>query len=118
MAELLFQNNRTQYYFPQTAYELIRFTTRENQLACVLEQPLIAIKRSATPKEINEDLSARGFRYNGINDALDETNGVILRDMHQENVVIADNGNLSYIDPIIQFTERSLFVDTLWAREW
>ena len=97
-------------YFPDTKYEISGYTKKDGSLAIILKQPHINIERSATPEEIKSDLEKRGFEYHGENDVRDNDNGVILRDLHKENAVINDAGNVTYIDPLIQFTKDSKFL--------
>ena len=40
---------------------------------------------------------------------IDEYNGVVFRDLHIENAVISPNGDIFYIDPLIQFLSDSKF---------
>ena len=100
-------------YFPETRYDLIGYTKRDEKLAVILKQPFIKIKRGATLPEIKEDLEVFGFEVYSINQAVDKYNGIILRDLHSENAVINDIGDVIYIDPIIQFIENSLFLKEL-----
>jgi hypothetical protein len=100
-------------YFPETSYDLIGYTKRDEKLAVIVKQPFIKIVRGATLAEIKKDLEVFGFEVHSINQAIDKHNGIILRDLHSENAVINDIGDVIYIDPIIQFIEDSLFLKEL-----
>ncbi len=100
-------------YFPETAYELYGFTNRDGQLAPILRQARIPIARQAAIEEIKADLEKSGLDFKGINNVEDRKNGVIIRDLHKENAVITTDGQVAYIDPLIQFTEDSQFVKDL-----
>lgn len=95
-------------YFPNTAYTIEGYTLRDDCLAVILHQPLITIDRPATPEQIKEDLETNyGFEFKTINDVLDQENNIAIRDLHSENAVYDEYGDIVYIDPLIQFTSSS-----------
>lgn len=94
--------------FPEAKYTVKGFTNLSGDFSVIIEQPLIQAERGATKQEIVEDLSKRGFENipeedGGTgNDYINKETGVIVKDLHGKNVLADDNGNLFYIDPIIE----------------
>jgi hypothetical protein len=53
-------------YFPETSYEFLGFTKRDGRLAAILRQPLVNIKKGASPAEVKEEIQKRGFNFKSI----------------------------------------------------
>jgi mutator protein MutT len=86
-------------FFPDTAYELIGFTLQYNDLRPVLLQKYVLIDEG-TVADLNllkERLAADGFSNTRNNDFKNEDLGIILEDLHEENVVVS-NGVEFFID--------------------
>lgn len=94
--------------FPDTKYTLKGFTDLSGDVSAVLEQPLIKADRGATKQEITDDMAESGFEPteqidgNTGNDYYNPKTGVYVRDLHGQNVLVGKDGNLFYIDPIIE----------------
>jgi hypothetical protein len=97
-------------YFPGTRYDLVGFTKKDGKLAIILRQLAIDAIRGATADEVKADIELSGFKFNGINNVRDEENGVTIRDLHDQNALINEDGNVVYIDPIIQFDKDSKYL--------
>lgn len=100
--------------FPNTGYELKGFTKVGGRLSAVLEQPYI--EGSPVPRhELIEDLAKRGFYQIHPEGSLGENQfynpelGVRLSDVHGENVIKDQDGNIRYIDPMLD--RENPFVD-------
>ncbi len=100
--------------FPETSYDLIGFTKEGGRLSAVSEQPYIdgnPVPRS----ELIEDLSKRGFFQIhpegslGQNQFYNPDLGIRLTDVHGENVIKDTEGNIRYIDPMLD--RENPFVD-------
>ena len=101
--------------FLSTAYELVGFTEKdeggENVLAAVLRQPFVKATQGATDDEVAAYLSQIGFtRPNDkrSNDYYNAAAGILLEDLHDENVLKAANGILFFIDPVIYFQKPEM----------
>ena len=94
--------------FPETAMKVIGFTRdSDGLLRVVLTQPYVSCKRLATKKEIDNMVSAKGFRDNrdgqGVNYISDR---LALEDMHPANVFIDEvTGMPICIDCIVKYVK-------------
>ncbi len=86
-------------FFPGTAYELIGFYVENDILHAVVKQPYIQITDSTDVELVKEFLLANGFQLKKNNDYYNSELGIILEDLHDENVLI-NNGTLFFIDTV------------------
>ena len=92
------------YFFPDTAYELIGFTEIDHVLFALVQQPFVI---STTPTDLTEVwkfMESNGFMNMRNNDYFNAESGVILEDLHDENV-LTQNGILYFIDTVFSLTE-------------
>jgi len=75
------------YFFPDTAYELIGFVKDNQILYAVVQQSYIAITESTDLKKVKEFLTSNGFLNTRNNDYYNPDLGIILEDLHDENVL-------------------------------
>ena len=87
------------YFFPNTAYELIGFHKYENALHAVVRQPYIQITEATDLLYVRAFLEANGFRLIRNNDYCNDDLGIILEDIHDENVLM-NAGVLFFIDTV------------------
>ena len=87
------------FLFPQTAYELIGFYTENNVLHAVVKQPFIQITEPTDPLVVKGFLMENGFQLKKNNDYFNPVLGIILEDLHDENV-LTNKGALFFIDTI------------------
>lgn len=93
--------------FPDVAYTLKGFTDRDGILYAVLEQPHIEKGGDKlTSSEVKKELKRMGFRQVGGHEddftfKNDET-GVVLKDLHGQNVIRGTDGKIHFIDPMIE----------------
>jgi hypothetical protein len=85
------------FLFPQTAYNLIGFYIDNAVLHAVVKQPFIEITEPTDTMLISEFLFANGFQLKKDNDYYHKGAGIILEDLHDENV-LTNNGTLFFID--------------------
>ncbi len=93
------------YFFPDTAYELIGFTKEEERLYAVVKQPFVTITQVTDLKKVKEFLEANGFVNVRNNDYRNTSIGIILEDLHDENV-LTKNGILYFIDTVFYITKE------------
>lgn len=113
-AEFWDRLNLQKQLFPNTSYKLIGFTKSGGRLSAVSEQPFI--EGAEVPRqELLEDLANRGFYQihpegsPGQNQFYNPDLGIRLSDVHGENVIKDADGNIRYIDPMLD--RENPFVD-------
>ena len=84
--------------FPQTAYSLIGFVEDAGNLCVVLRQPFIE-GLQAKLEDINDLLTFNGFVNTRRQDYLNKEFGLVLEDMHDENVIVKEDV-LFFIDTV------------------
>lgn len=76
------------YFFPKTAYELLGFTEKDGKLFSVVKQPFVRITNEPTYSEkIKKILADNGFVNTRNDDYFNKDLGVILEDLHDQNVI-------------------------------
>lgn len=92
--------------FPSTAYELLGFTlSKDGALSVVLQQPFIE-GGQADLANIKELLGYNGFENIKRQDYFNEEFGLLLEDMHDENVIQKDD-ILFFIDTVFYVLEEN-----------
>jgi hypothetical protein len=97
------------YFFPDTAYDLIGFTRVNKVLYAVVQQSYVSITSSTDLEKVKEFLSLNGFKNTRNNDYHNSELGIILEDLHDENV-LTRNEILYFIDTVFYLTE------TFWIK--
>jgi hypothetical protein len=92
------------YFFPDTAYDLIGFTKDNDILYAVVKQAYVSITANTDLKQVKEFLTLNGFENNRNNDYINRELGIILEDLHDENV-LTRNEVLYFIDTVFYVTE-------------
>ncbi|MCC6701877.1 MAG: hypothetical protein IT221_10160 [Fluviicola sp.] len=98
---LLFHN----FFFTDTAYELIGFTKENDILYAVIQQAYVAITENTDLKQVKSFLNSNGFINNRNNDYININLGIILEDLNDENV-LTRNGVLYFIDTVFYTTDE------------
>jgi hypothetical protein len=95
-------------FFPETAYTLLGFTEKAGSLHAVLKQRFITADTQADLSDIKKFLFANGFENTKRNDYFNKELGLILEDMHDENIIVNSN-TLFFIDTVFYtvFPEKS-----------
>ena len=97
------------YFFPQTAYELIGFYQENEVLFAVVKQPFIEITEPTNLPSVKVFLNQNGFELKKNNDYFNNKIGIILEDLHDENV-LTNNGVLFFIDTVF-YIKDSFFIE-------
>ena len=92
------------YFFPDTAYDLIGFTKDNDILYAVVQQSYVSITANTDLEQVKEFLTLNGFKNNRNNDYYNSDLGIILEDLHDENV-LTRNEVLYFIDTVFYLTE-------------
>lgn len=95
LINLLFHN----FFFPDTAYKLLGFTMEGNQLFAVVQQPYVLSTELTNLENVKSFLAANGFLNTRKNDYFNAEAGIILEDLHDENV-LTNHGILYFIDTV------------------
>jgi hypothetical protein len=90
--------------FPDTAYTLSGFTMYNGVLYALLRQPFITTESTAALADIRTYLEHNGFINTMRNDYCHEKLGLILEDMHDENVLATQN-LLFFIDTVFYIVD-------------
>jgi hypothetical protein len=86
-------------FFPDTAYLLKGFYLDNKTLYAVVEQPFVKATEKTDLGFVNEFLLNNGFRNTKNHDFKNAELGIILEDLHDENV-LTQNGMLYFIDTV------------------
>jgi len=93
------------YFFPDTAYELIGFIKDKSILYAVVQQSYVAITANTDLEQVKKFLTQNGFENTRNNDYFNPDLGIILEDLHDENV-LTRNGVLYFIDTVFFLTKK------------
>ena len=93
------------YFFSDTAYELIGFTKDKSILYAVVQQSYVAITSHTDLEQVKKFLTQNGFENTRNNDYFNPELGIILEDLHDENV-LTRNGVLYFIDTVFYLTKK------------
>lgn len=91
------------YFFPHLAYELLGFHLSSERLFAIVKQPFVKSTESTDLNNVRDFLSVNGFVNKKENDYYHPTLGIILEDLHDENV-LTEEGSLQFIDTIFYLT--------------
>lgn len=86
--------------FPNTAYQLLGFYQQENILYAVVKQPFIESTEPTDLSALRLFLENNGFKHKKNNDFFHPELGIILEDLHDENV-LTNQGLFFFIDSAI-----------------
>jgi hypothetical protein len=93
------------FFFPDTAYELKGFTKDNGVLYAALQQSYVAITESTDLDDVKQFLASNGFENIRNNDYQNHDLGIILEDLHDENV-LTRNSILYFIDTVFYLTDK------------
>lgn len=93
------------YFFPHLAYELLGFHLMDTKLYAVLKQPFVKATENTNLQNVREFLRANGFINKKNNDYFHPDLGIILEDLHDENVLTSE-GVLQFIDTVFFLTDK------------
>ena len=87
------------FFFEDTSYELIGFTFQNNTLYSLVKQNYIQITEPTNLNVVKQFLETNGFQNIRNHDYYNPSLGIILEDLHDENV-LTRNGMLYFIDTV------------------
>ncbi|OMQ11771.1 hypothetical protein [[Flexibacter] sp. ATCC 35103] len=92
------------FYFPDTAYQLIGFYEQNEIVYAVVEQQFVKSDSDTELENVKVFLTSNGFINTRNNDYFNPELGIILEDLHDENV-LTFQGTLFFIDTVFYLTE-------------
>ncbi|MEM7483811.1 MAG: hypothetical protein AAF348_01250 [Bacteroidota bacterium] len=95
------------YFFSDTAYQLLGFHQNEKALFAVVQQPFVKADNLTDLSQVHAFLTANGFENTRNHDYYHPELGVILEDLHDENV-LTKNELLYFIDTVF-YVEPKIF---------
>lgn len=87
------------YFFPDTAYQLNGFIEKDNVLYALVEQKFVEANEATDLEKVKLFMKSNGFENIRNHDYFHPTLGIILEDLHDENV-LTQNGILYFIDTV------------------
>ncbi len=93
------------YFFPDTQYTTLGFRIIDSILYAVVEQPHIPKTEDINLAIVKEFLQQNGFRNTRRNDYINEELGIILEDLHDENVISYNNMPF-FVDTVFYLTDK------------
>ena len=87
------------YFFPDTAYNLLGFFEDKNVVYAVVEQSFVKATEPTDLAVVEKFLNSNGFQKVRNNDYFNVELGIILEDLHDENV-LTNNRVLYFIDTV------------------
>jgi hypothetical protein len=91
------------YFFPDTAYNLLGFFENESVVYAVVEQSFVNATELTDLALVEQFMKANGFQKTKNNDYFNPDLGIILEDLHDENV-LTSNGIMYFIDTVFYLT--------------
>ena len=92
------------FFFPDTAYKLVGFYKNEKAFFAVVEQVFILATEKVVLQNVKNFLENSRFINKKNNDYFNPELGIILEDLHDENV-LCQEGILKFIDTVFYLTE-------------
>lgn len=87
------------YFFPETSYTLVGFCFVDEILFALVEQPFVKANQPTDLHKVKEFMTANGFENTRNHDYYHSELGIILEDLHDENV-LTQEGILYFIDTV------------------
>ena len=93
------------YFFVDTAYQFLGFIKENNHLYCAIQQNYVSTDSGTEIESVKSFMAANGFRNNRNNDYIHDELGIIIEDLHDENV-LTKNEVLYFIDTVFYTTDK------------
>ncbi|MCR4033396.1 MULTISPECIES: hypothetical protein [Flavobacterium] len=93
------------YFFSDTAYQLVGFYEQDDVLFAVVEQKFAESDADTELENVKDFLASNGFLNTRNNDYFNPELGIILEDLHDENVLTFQDA-LFFIDTVFYITKQ------------
>lgn len=97
------------HFFPSAKYDLIGFIDIDGHLHSVVKQPFIKATKKTDVADVNKFMTENGFVNLKGDDYYNPELGIIVEDLHDENVLTKD-GVLYFIDTVFYIVDNLDFV--------
>jgi len=97
-------------FFPATKYVTIGFTKINGEFAVIIKQRFVLLTEGASRTAVEAYLNQHGFISTKNDDYYNPNLGIILEDLHDENVFLLNN-QILFIDPVIYFETMDMALD-------
>jgi len=98
---LLLHNN----YFPETNYTLVGFYKENGILHACVKQPFVKTNEITNIELVKSFMYNNGFSNSRFNDYVNENKGIIIEDLHDENV-LTKKGLLFFVDTVFYLKDK------------
>lgn len=98
------------YYFPETNYSLVGFHKENGILNACVKQPFVKTNEITNIEIVKSFMLSNGFSNSRFNDYINEDKGIIIEDLHDENVLTKD-GVLFFVDTVFYV------IDKFWEQQ-
>ncbi len=92
------------FFFADTAYQLVGFVKVDGVVFAVVEQAYVTITGATDLNKVKSFLAENGFQNTKNNDYYNPSLGLIIEDLHDENV-LTKNNILYFIDTVFYLTK-------------
>jgi Serine/Threonine/Tyrosine Kinase found in polyvalent proteins len=96
------------FFFSATEYKLLGFTKEEDEVRAIVKQTFVESNQDTDLENVKKFLKANGFEHSKNNDYYNNEYGIILEDLHDENVLTCNNV-LFFVDTVFYLREDFLF---------
>ena len=96
------------YLFPTTVYELLGFYQKDETFHAVVKQPFIESTEPTDLEKLRRFLENNGFQHKKNNDYFNLELGIVLEDLHDENV-LTNQGVFFFIDSAIYLMNKNMY---------
>lgn len=96
--------------FPATKYRTIGLTRIEHTFAVIIQQQFAILAEGAPRSIVEPYLNKHGFIRSKNDDYYNSALGIILEDLHDENVFLLEE-QILFIDPVIYFETMDMALD-------
>ena len=94
--------------FPEAPYALEGFVINDGELQPIISQPHVRATKGATEVDVEKLMNKLGYtKIKGTqHDYYNAEKGIRVEDMHDENVLMDDEGNIFVVDPVIYLDDE------------
>lgn len=93
------------HFFSETRYDLLGFWKVDNRLFAVVEQLFVKMTEPTDLDVVKAHLISNGFENTRRNDYMNKSRGIILEDLHDENIIV-NNGHLFFVDTVFYVEDK------------